>query len=73
MGFFFASNDINKQKMKAGNTLRFMASIRRKEDAPEFGFGNSTNNAHQRALNPDGTAIDLRKTGSYELVNNHSV
>ena len=42
--------------MKAGNTLRFMASIRRKEDAPEFGFGNSTNNAHQRALNPDGTA-----------------
>ena len=43
--------------MASGKKFRFMASIRRKEDAPEFGFGNNANNSHQRVLNPDGSAI----------------
>ena len=56
--------------MGSGKKFRFMASIRRKEDAPEFGFGNNANNAHQRVLNPDGSANIVRIGGNkFSLIN----
>jgi inward rectifier potassium channel len=40
--------------------MAILPKIRRKNDAPEYGFGTTSNSAGQRILNPDGTANIVR-------------
>ena len=51
--------------MEQHKRFRLMANIRRKEDAPEFGFGSNANSRH-RILNPDGSA-NIARLGAKRL------
>ncbi len=44
----------------AKETRKFLASIIRKNEAPEYGFGATANNAQHRLLNKDGSANIVR-------------
>jgi inward rectifier potassium channel len=50
--------------------MSLLPKIKRKNDAPEFGFGNVTNNSGFRILNTDGSANIIRKgEPKFNLIN----